>query len=120
MADEVERCAEVVAHRFVPLAQHGTHIRPPAHLRLAQQPLIHSDCAYLSVFRGHCLDDRVSFNTQCSTQWDGFNHFPYKNYPKEGEYTYYGGQTTEVARDKSIKKYGIQSESCDTTGEERG
>jgi hypothetical protein len=52
----------------------------------------------------------VSFNTQCSTQWDGFNHFPYKNYPKEGEYTYYAGQTTEVARDKSIKKYGIQSE----------
>ncbi len=53
----------------------------------------------------------MSFNTQCSTQWDGFNHFPYKNYPKEGEYTYYAGQTTEVARDKSIKKYGIQSES---------
>ncbi|GMK53558.1 hypothetical protein CspeluHIS016_0101440 [Cutaneotrichosporon spelunceum] len=61
------------------------------------------------VFRGHCLDDRVSFNTQCSTQWDGFNHYPYRNYPTEGEYTYYGGQPTAVAMDKSIKKYGIQN-----------
>lgn len=63
-----------------------------------------------SVFRGHCLDDRVSFNTQCSTQWDGFRHYPYKNYPKEGEYTYYGGLTTDEARNPDDIRYGIQSE----------
>jgi hypothetical protein len=37
--------------------------------------------------RGHVNDDHVSFNTQTSTQVDGFRHYPYQNYPKDGEYT---------------------------------
>ena len=43
--------------------------------------------ADLSAHRGHVNDDHVSFNTQTSTQVDGFRHYPYQNYPKEGEYT---------------------------------
>lgn len=57
------------------------------------------------------MDDRVEFNTQNSSQWDGFRHFPYRNYPKDGEYTYYGGMTTDQAKDKGCSKYGVQSES---------
>jgi hypothetical protein len=40
-----------------------------------------------SAHRGHVNDDHVSFNTQTSTQVDGFRHYPYQNYPEEGEYT---------------------------------
>ena len=36
--------------------------------------------------RHHCNDDFVSFNTQASTQWDGFRHYPYQDYPSLGEY----------------------------------
>ncbi|KLT39259.1 hypothetical protein CC85DRAFT_288744 [Cutaneotrichosporon oleaginosum] len=39
------------------------------------------------------FDDKVTFNTQYSTQWDGFAHVPYQNYPEAGKYTYHGGLT---------------------------
>jgi len=43
-----------------------------------------ADC---SKHRGHVNDDHVSFNTQTSTQVDGFRHYPYQDYPGKGEYT---------------------------------
>ncbi|WVR09352.1 hypothetical protein IAU60_006418 [Kwoniella sp. DSM 27419] len=58
---------------------------------------------------GHCNDDHVSFNTQGSTQWDGFRHYPYLNYPDKGSYVYYGGQTSEEAKDPSVKRNGIHN-----------
>lgn len=32
-------------------------------------------------------DDEVEFNTQATTQWDGFRHYPYQNWPGEGDKT---------------------------------
>lgn len=66
--------------------------------------------AHTSLHHGYYFDDKVSFNTQCSTQWDGFNHVPYQNYPEKGKYTYHGGLTTEDVAG-GCKKYGIHSES---------
>ncbi|OCF35856.1 hypothetical protein I317_05078 [Kwoniella heveanensis CBS 569] len=59
--------------------------------------------------RVYCIDDVVTFNTQTSTQWDGFRHFPYKHYPKQDQYTYHGGMTEEEAKDPSVTKYGVQN-----------
>jgi hypothetical protein len=59
--------------------------------------------------RTHANDDHVSFNTQTSTQVDGFRHYPYQNWPKEGEYTYYGGMSTDEAKDVSNHENGVQS-----------
>ncbi|KAK8858930.1 hypothetical protein IAR55_003161 [Kwoniella newhampshirensis] len=58
---------------------------------------------------GHSNDDEVSFNTQSSTQWDGFRHYPYQNYPEKGQYRFYGGMTLEEASDKSVIKHGIHN-----------
>ncbi|CAK7212699.1 hypothetical protein SBRCBS47491_001555 [Sporothrix bragantina] len=55
------------------------------------------------------LDDELSFNTQCSTQWDGFRHFPYKDWPSQGELTFYNGQTLESARDLTDSRNGIHN-----------
>ncbi|KAH8653884.1 hypothetical protein BX600DRAFT_440936 [Xylariales sp. PMI_506] len=55
------------------------------------------------------LDDELSFNTQCSTQWDGFRHFPYKDWPKAGDLTFYNGQTFESATNPKDKRNGIQN-----------
>jgi hypothetical protein len=44
----------------------------------------------------------VSLNTQSSTQWD---------YPTEGSFTYFGGMSSDDAKDKTVTKYGIQSTS---------
>ena len=57
----------------------------------------------------HCNDDVLNFNTQGSTQWDGFRHYAYHDYPSKGEYTFYNGLTREEAKDKTIHKLGIQS-----------
>lgn len=38
--------------------------------------------------KGYANDDHISFNTQCSTQWDGFKHYPYQNYPEQGQHVY--------------------------------
>lgn len=54
-------------------------------------------------------DDIVSFNTQFATQWDGFRHFPYQNYPKQGEYTFYGGMSGDEAADPNNKRFGTQN-----------
>lgn len=40
-----------------------------------------------SINRGHCNDDEVTLNTQTTSQWDGFRHYPYQNYPEQGKYT---------------------------------
>ncbi|OCF36999.1 hypothetical protein I316_01597 [Kwoniella heveanensis BCC8398] len=58
---------------------------------------------------GHSNDDVVRFNTQSSTQWDGFRHYPYQDWPGKGEYTFYGGMSIEEASDSSVKKYGAQN-----------
>ncbi|CAK7202216.1 hypothetical protein SEUCBS139899_004938 [Sporothrix eucalyptigena] len=55
------------------------------------------------------LDDELSFNTQCSTQWDGFRHFPYKDWPSKGELTFYNGQTFESAKDPKESRNGIHN-----------
>ncbi|KAI9638641.1 putative cyclase-domain-containing protein [Dioszegia hungarica] len=61
------------------------------------------------IHRTHCNDDHVSFNTQGSTQWDGFRHYPYLNYPEKQQYIYYGGMTSDEARDRSNHRCGIQN-----------
>ncbi|WVQ82262.1 hypothetical protein IAT38_004390 [Cryptococcus sp. DSM 104549] len=58
---------------------------------------------------GHSNDDEVAFNTQSSTQWDGFRHYPYQNYPEEGQYRFYNGMTLEEASDTSVTKLGIHN-----------
>jgi hypothetical protein len=62
-------------------------------------------------------DDEVTFNTQCSTQWDGFRHVPYQNYP-EGQTTYFGGLTHEEAGNADDHRYGTQSESTRPCGDD--
>ncbi|ORX36946.1 hypothetical protein BD324DRAFT_651419 [Kockovaella imperatae] len=59
--------------------------------------------------RKHANDDILTFNTQGSSQWDGFRHYPYQHYPEKGQYRYYGDQTTEEARDKSVLRNGTQN-----------
>ncbi|KAL1842358.1 hypothetical protein VTK73DRAFT_3146 [Phialemonium thermophilum] len=55
------------------------------------------------------LDDELSFNTQCSTQWDGFRHFSYKNWPNQGDLVFYNGQTYEEATDLNVARNGIHN-----------
>ncbi|EIW72047.1 hypothetical protein M231_07642 [Tremella mesenterica] len=59
--------------------------------------------------RNNCNDDFVNLNTQTSTQWDGFRHYPYQNYPEKGQYVYYNGQTSEEAKDPNVHRNGIQN-----------
>ena len=54
-------------------------------------------------------DDMVTFNTQSSSQWDGFRHFAYKHWPEKDVYTYHGGMTEAEALDTTNHKYGTQS-----------
>ncbi|KAL0250786.1 hypothetical protein I308_103002 [Cryptococcus tetragattii IND107] len=61
------------------------------------------------VCSGHSNDDELSFNTQSSTQWDGFRHYPYQHFPKEGQYRFYNGMTLEEASDPSTTKLGIHN-----------
>ncbi|WVF71732.1 hypothetical protein IAT40_006540 [Kwoniella sp. CBS 6097] len=58
---------------------------------------------------GHSNDDVLKFNTQSSTQWDGFRHYPYQDWPEKGKYTFYGGMSIEEASDSKVKKYGAQN-----------
>ena len=60
--------------------------------------------------RVHANDDILKFNTQRSSQWDGFRHFPYQDYPEKGKYIFYGGMSSEDARDKNVTRNGTQSE----------
>lgn len=60
--------------------------------------------------RVHANDDQLSFNTQTSTQIDGFRHYPYQNYPREGEYLFYGGMSSDEAKNPGVLRNGIQSE----------
>jgi hypothetical protein len=39
----------------------------------------------LSIGKGHCNDDVLTFNTQISTQWDGLRHYPYQDWPAKGQ-----------------------------------
>ncbi|WWC95059.1 hypothetical protein V866_001911 [Kwoniella sp. B9012] len=80
-------------------------------LPLAGQPLnpARKGLEHEIIHRTHCNDDHVSFNTQASTQWDGFRHYPYLNYPEKGSYVYYGGQSNDDARDKSVARNGIHN-----------
>lgn len=66
----------------------------------------------ISNHRKHCNDDILTFNTQTSSQWDGFRHFPYQNFPGPGEYRFYNGLTMEEAKDPKVIRNGIQSERC--------
>ncbi|RSH89120.1 hypothetical protein EHS25_002786 [Saitozyma podzolica] len=59
--------------------------------------------------RKHCNDDILTFNTQTSSQWDGFRHFPYQNFPGPGEYRFYNGLTMEEAKDPKVIRNGIQN-----------
>ncbi|WVQ82261.1 hypothetical protein IAT38_004389 [Cryptococcus sp. DSM 104549] len=61
------------------------------------------------VCHGFCVDDVVSFNTQVSTQWDGFRHWPYQNYPEKEQYRFYNGMTMEQATDASNPRLGIHN-----------
>lgn len=67
--------------------------------------------AETSLNQPHWVDEVITINTQSSTQWDGFKHFGYMNYPKEGVNTFHGGLTQEQAGDTTKKKFGIQSAS---------
>ncbi|WRT66103.1 uncharacterized protein IL334_003056 [Kwoniella shivajii] len=58
---------------------------------------------------GHSNDDTLTFNTQSSSQWDGFRHYPYQNWPEEGKFTFYGGMSIEDASNTDIKKYGVHN-----------
>ncbi|WVR07263.1 hypothetical protein IAU60_004304 [Kwoniella sp. DSM 27419] len=58
---------------------------------------------------GHSNDDVLTFNTQSSTQWDGFRHYPYQDWPEKGKHTFYGGMTIEEASDSKVTKYGVQN-----------
>jgi len=55
------------------------------------------------------LDDILHFNTQASSQWDGLRHFPYQNWPEQGDKRYYGGMTFDEAQDDSHNKLGTQN-----------
>lgn len=70
-----------------------------------------ADGAAISEHRVYCIDDIVTFNTQTSTQWDGFRHFAYKHWPEKDVYTYHGGMTEAEALDVTNHKYGTQSKS---------
>ncbi|WVQ82258.1 hypothetical protein IAT38_004386 [Cryptococcus sp. DSM 104549] len=59
--------------------------------------------------RGHCNDDEVAFNTQATTQWDGFRHYPYQDYPEKGQYRFYNGMTMAQASDPSNLKLGVHN-----------
>jgi hypothetical protein len=46
-----------------------------------------SNCPCIpSIPKDHFNDDVLHFNTQVSTQWDGLRHYPYQNYPSQGEF----------------------------------
>lgn len=64
----------------------SSHVLALAHLALLERRVTMTDDR--SIHRGHCNDDHVSFNTQSSTQWDGFRHYPYLDYPEKGQYTW--------------------------------
>jgi hypothetical protein len=74
------------------------------HTHPALHDLTHSN------HRVHCNDDILHFNTQGSTQWDGFRHYAYTDYPTKDSYVFYNGLSREQAKDKSIYTLGIQSE----------
>ncbi|WWC89592.1 uncharacterized protein L201_004517 [Kwoniella dendrophila CBS 6074] len=75
---------------------------PPVHA--SRSPLEHKiKCS------GHSNDDILTFNTQTSTQWDGFRHYPYQNWPEEGKFTFYGGMDISEASDTNVKKYGVHN-----------
>ncbi|WWC64903.1 uncharacterized protein I303_107517 [Kwoniella dejecticola CBS 10117] len=89
--------------------QHGICVN--LNLPLSAQPLnpARKGLEHHIIHRTHCNDDHVSFNTQTSTQWDGFRHYPYLNYPEKGSYVYYGGQSSNDAKDRAIIRNGIQN-----------
>ncbi|WWC92013.1 uncharacterized protein L201_006967 [Kwoniella dendrophila CBS 6074] len=89
--------------------KHGICIN--LNLPLSAQPLnpARKGLQHEIIHRTHCNDDHVSFNTQTSTQWDGFRHYPYLNYPEKGSYIYYGGQSSDDAKNKAISRNGIQN-----------
>ncbi|TXT07523.1 hypothetical protein VHUM_03243 [Vanrija humicola] len=62
-----------------------------------------------SIAKGYANDDHLSFNTQCSTQWDGFKHYPYQNYPEQGQHVHYNGMTYDEARKPENKRLGIDN-----------
>ncbi|KAL1411744.1 hypothetical protein Q8F55_002710 [Vanrija albida] len=61
------------------------------------------------IAKGHANDDQLSFNTQCSTQWDGFKHYPYQNYHGPGQHVHYNGMTYAEATDPANMKLGIDN-----------
>ncbi|KAL1410491.1 hypothetical protein Q8F55_004504 [Vanrija albida] len=97
--------------RGVAAVEHGITINLNLPLR---------DKAFESAFRGPVVqevidygnwyDDKVSFNTQSSTQWDGYRHAPYQGYPEKGQQTYYGGLAAADVKNPDKHDYGIQRE----------
>ncbi|WOO85087.1 uncharacterized protein LOC62_06G008586 [Vanrija pseudolonga] len=59
--------------------------------------------------KGYANDDHLSFNTQCSTQWDGFRHYPYQDYPEKGQTVHYGGMTSAEGSSKDVKRLGVDN-----------
>lgn len=57
------------------------------------------------------IDEVITLNTQSSTQWDGFKHYGYVDYPTKGLNTFHGGLTQKQAADVKKRKFGIQSAS---------
>ncbi|WOO79099.1 uncharacterized protein LOC62_02G002635 [Vanrija pseudolonga] len=76
------------------------------------------DKAFESAFRGPVVqevidygswyDDKVSFNTQASTQWDGFRHAGYHDWPEKGQQTYYGGLPSAEVKNPANPSFGVQ------------
>ncbi|TXT13167.1 hypothetical protein VHUM_01568 [Vanrija humicola] len=62
-----------------------------------------------SIPKGYANDDHLSFNTQCSTQWDGFRHYPYQDYPDKGQTVHYGGMTSAEGSSKDVKRLGVDN-----------
>ncbi|TXT11188.1 hypothetical protein VHUM_01939 [Vanrija humicola] len=61
-----------------------------------------------SIDNGNWYDDKVTFNTQGSTQWDGFRHAPYQDYPTKGTTRYYGGLEHGEVKNAENSSFGIQ------------
>ncbi|KAK8121793.1 hypothetical protein PG984_010463 [Apiospora sp. TS-2023a] len=62
----------------------------------------------------HAHDDEWSFNSQCSSQWDGFRHYAYQK-----EALYYMGRTAEDFAASPVPN-GIQRESSNSHVSQKG
>lgn len=73
-------------------------IRP---MNPARKPCVHSINA-----KGVANDDRLDFDTQGSSHWDGLRHYPFQSRPHEGRY-YNGVTQSSISGQDPDHKIGI-------------